>query len=96
MLKMKFNNETLRKAVNLYCSNPLSYNLQYGDITNWDTSEVTDMSSLFYNKRKFNANISHWNTSNVTNMSYMFCDALFNQDIRNLNKFSNWGMDGFS
>ena len=35
LLKMKFNNETLREAVNLYLSSP---DCVYGDITNWDTS----------------------------------------------------------
>ena len=44
----------------------------YGDINNWDVSNVTDMSGLFKNKTTFNSNISNWNVSNVTNMSEMF------------------------
>jgi hypothetical protein len=36
-----------------------------------DTSQVTDMSYLFYNTI-FDGDISQWNVSNVKNMSYMF------------------------
>ncbi len=46
-----------------------------------DTSEVTDMSSLFYIST-FNGDISKWNTSSVTNMSNMFRGATkFNQSL---------------
>ena len=56
------------------------------DISHWDTSNVTDMSSMFRNVTYFNSNISHWNTSNVTNMSLMFYNAqYFNQDISQWN-----------
>ena len=52
------------------------------DIENWNTSNVTDMSSTFVNKKTFNRDISRWDTSNVTNMSLMFFGAsAFNQDI---------------
>ena len=51
-------------------------------ISDWDTSLVTDMSSLFINKSTFNDDISKWNTSNVTDMANMFNGAtVFNQDI---------------
>ena len=45
-----------------------------------DTSEITDMSSLFANS-KFNGDISKWDTSKVTDMSSMFRESSFNQDI---------------
>ena len=52
------------------------------DISNWDTSEVTDMSYMFFNAREFNADISRWNTSKVRVMSNMFTQAYkFNADI---------------
>ena len=54
-----------------------------GDISNWDVSNVTNMSSMF-NNSKFtgeNSDISGWDVSNVTDMPYMFCNAKFNGDI---------------
>ncbi len=52
------------------------------DVTNWDVSDVTDMSRMFYNAISFNQNMNNWNVSNVTNMNDMFCNAIsFNQDI---------------
>ena len=48
------------------------------------TSKISDMSSLFENKLKFNQDISSWDTSNVNNMENMFSLAeSFNQDIGN-------------
>ena len=45
------------------------------DMPSWDTSLVTDMSSLFYYKGSFNQNISKWNVSKVTNMASMFVNV---------------------
>ena len=41
----------------------------------WNTSNVTDMSYMFYNSNEFNQDISNWDTYNVTDMSYMFFSA---------------------
>ena len=50
-------------------------------ISNWDTSNVTDMRGMF-NGTSFDQNIGNWNTSAVTDMSWMFDYAsAFNQDI---------------
>jgi surface protein len=54
-----------------------------GDITNWDTSRVTDMSSMFYNTKNFNQELK-WDTSSVTDMNCMF----FN--LRRFNKELKW------
>jgi surface protein len=57
-----------------------------GNFSNWDTSNVTDMSHLFSNAENFNADISSWDTSNVQNMSYMFSNASsFDQDLSSRN-----------
>lgn len=58
----------------------------YGEIGNWDTSNVTDMSHLFgqgvSGANTFNEDISNWDTSKVTNMTEMFYGApTFNQNI---------------
>lgn len=44
------------------------------NISNWDTSSVTNMKGLFYNSN-FRSDISGWDTSKVTDMSYMFYGA---------------------
>ena len=46
------------------------------------TSNVTDMSGMFYDDAGFNSDISSWDVSSVTDMSNMFMYAyVFNQDI---------------
>src|SRR5574344_1420583 len=55
-----------------------------GDISKWNTSNVTDMSDMFIGSH-FNGDISKWNTSNVRNMCGMFTYSDFNQDISKWN-----------
>ncbi|MCF8294850.1 MAG: BspA family leucine-rich repeat surface protein, partial [Bacteroidales bacterium] len=55
-----------------------------GDISNWDVSNVTDMSYMFYST-SFNQDISNWDVSHVTNFNYMLNGCPFNQDIGNWN-----------
>ena len=53
-----------------------------GEMNQWDTSLITDMSGLFKSKVNFNADIRSWDTSSVTTMDEMFDNAQnFNQDI---------------
>ncbi len=48
----------------------------------WDVSNVTDMSKIFYKNDTFNYPIGDWDVSNVTDMSGMFYAAeTFNQPI---------------
>jgi len=56
-----------------------------GDISNWNVSNVTNMSRVF-SYSKFNGDISNWDVSNVREMSAMFRDSVFNGDI------SNWSV----
>ena len=66
-----------------------------GDISNWDTSSVTDMIAVFAWNEVFNGDISNWDTSSVTNMSYMFAwNKVFNGDISNWNTSSVTNMAG--
>ena len=51
------------------------------DISKWDTSKVTDMSSMFEGASAFNADISKWDTSKVTKMYSMFGASAFNQQV---------------
>ena len=51
-----------------------------GDISQWDTSNVKTMDSMFYNSQ-FNGDISGWDVSNVRAMHSMFCGAVFSGDL---------------
>ena len=74
--------QNIKEAVNAWISDPSAATTTYGNISDWDTSAVTDMNLLFYNKSKFNSDISKWNTSNVISMYSMFANAYsFNQPI---------------
>jgi len=80
------------------------YRLYFGDtransafpasIGSWDTSNVTDMGSMFWRSTNFNQDIGSWDTSNVTIMSSMFeRSAAFNQDIGSWNTSNVTNMD---
>ena len=79
-------NETLREWVKLWCKGKKK---GLPHISTWNTSQVTDMSRLFFGSRKFNDDISAWNTSSVTTMKEMFGHEkfrgkkgmAFNQDL---------------
>jgi surface protein len=56
------------------------------NIGSWNTSNVTNMSSMFFGATSFNQPIGSWNTGNVFTMNSMFRGAQsFNQDIGNWN-----------
>ena len=72
---LKFNNETLRTAVKEWLEDDKKAEAKYGHISNWDTSEVTDMSKLFLDAHTFNEPLNNWDVSKVTNMHAMFDNA---------------------
>lgn len=54
------------------------------DISNWDVSNVTDMSFMFQGT-SFAGDISNWDVSNVIKMNSMFYDTPFDGDLSNWN-----------
>ena len=79
---MKFNNKSIRTAVSEWLNSPDSAKKKYGDISDWNTSGVTNMSELFHSALEFNEPIGSWDVSNVKDMSEMFyCAFSFNQPI---------------
>ena len=50
-----------------------------GDISNWDVSNVTDMTAMFCSQKDsfyaFNGDLNNWDVSNVTTMECMFMGA---------------------
>ena len=59
-----------------------AYSIFNGNISNWNTSNVTSMISMFFNAENFNQDIGNWDVFSVTNMDGMFFDTkYFNQDI---------------
>ena len=56
------------------------------DVSNWDTSNVTDMTSMFYECNSLTSlDLSNFDTSNVTSMNGMFwyCYSLTSLDVSN-------------
>lgn len=80
---------TIQSAVVAWVNNPddaqftdIYNDPYYGQIGEWNTIAVTNMSGLFYNKSTFNSDISKWNTSNVITMANMFeAASIFSQNI---------------
>ena len=65
------------------------------DLSNWDMSNVIDISGMFYSSGKFSknwsvGNLSNWNTSKVTNMVNLFGSSGYNSESWNIGNISNW------
>ena len=74
----------------LFAADDIGFNLGLekfnGDISKWNTSNVTNMSFMFAGTKNFNQPINTWNTSNVRDMRGMFQGAdSFNQPLDNWN-----------
>ena len=64
-----------------------SYLHEVGNLSNWDTSKVINMSGMFSGTKLTSiGSLSNWNTSNVFDMSYMFQNSYLHE-VGNL---SNW------
>lgn len=74
----------LKLAVNIWCVEREHAISIYGPISLWDTSNVTDMTRLFFEMSQFDDDISDWDTSNVIYMTEMFSHCYdFNQPLHN-------------
>ena len=72
----------IRTAVEAWCADQDTAKDQYGPVASWNTSEITNMMYLFYDKDGFDEDISRWNVSNVTSLHYTFaCATSFNGDL---------------
>ena len=79
----------IHEAVDLWLSDEAEALALYGPISAWDVSDVTNMSSLFFEASNFNGDLSTWDVSSVTNMNQMFFGASnFNGDL------SSWDVSG--
>ena len=59
-------------------------NEQFEGISEWDVSNIEDMSDMFRGAKNFNQPLNNWDVSNVIEMPGMFRDAKsFNQPIGN-------------
>ena len=90
LLTTKLNNITLRHAVKDYLSSYVKDKrfiiLKYGEIGDWDVSNVTNMDDMFPYSSKgaesFNQPLNKWDVSNVDDTRWMFFNATsFNQPL---------------
>lgn len=67
----------------------------YGKLSEWDMSDITDLSNFFVGVKSIDEDISHWDVSNVTNMYQIFKGVTsFNQpldkwNVSNVTNFSD-------
>ena len=90
LLTPKLNNITLRQAIKDYLSDDFyrkRYVLyRYGEIEDWDVSNVKNMKEMFMDASSFNQPLNNWNVSNVRDMTCMFVNVTsFNQPLNNWN-----------
>lgn len=92
-IKYMFNNCKAKKITCKYLniSNLISlegifkdcFNLEFLSMNNWDTTNINNMSYLFYNTPNIKNRISFkkWNTKNVINMTAMFKKSSLNSNL---------------
>ena len=92
---IKITNQNFKNAIGLwFARRPICINI-LGDISNWDVSNVTNMSNAFAGITCDKLDISNWNVSNVTNMSNAFAGIKCNNldiskwDVSNVTDMSN-------
>ena len=91
---VQFDDDTLRKAVEMWHKDEEEAKRRYGHISNWNTSNVTNMCRLFQGAKCFNEPLDSWNTLKVTTMRDMFHGAQhFDQPLAswNTSQVTGWG-----
>lgn len=63
------------------------------DLSGWDISEVTVLSSTFNGVQQFNCDVNNWDTSSVLSLLNTFANGNFNQPIGNWNVSSVEGLN---
>ena len=53
----------------------------HGSIEDWDVSRITNMNSLFKDKKSFDDDLSKWNTSAVTSMASSKCTRFLSLSV---------------
>ena len=57
------------------------------DTSNWNVSNVTDMTGMFQNASTFNQSLALWDVSNVTSVNYMLTGSGYNRN----GELNSWG-----
>ena len=78
--------DELREKIEIWVNGPQTEKdaiiIEYGEISQWQVSQVTNMSGVVKDLTTFDEDISLWNTSSVTRMDEMFFRAeAFNQPL---------------
>ena len=60
---LKFNDEKLELAFNHWIENPKSAEAKYGHISGWDTSEVNDITDVYFKAKSLNIDVTNWSLS---------------------------------
>lgn len=71
------NNKSLPDAIALWFQNKMAAESLLGKIGEWDTSDVTNLDSLFQNQAQFNEDISQWDVSKATSMKNTFASCTY-------------------
>ena len=85
------NNWQLVAAGGINCTNMFNSATSFTGrgLNTWNTSGVTNMSSMFANATNFSQDLSSWNTSNVTTLNSMFRFTAINSSSSGIN---NWNV----
>ena len=60
---LKFNDEKLELAFNHWIENPKTAEAKYGHISGWDTSEVNDITDVYFKAKSLNIDVTNWSLS---------------------------------